>query len=307
MRSKTLDTVAIIGVGLLGGSLGMALKQKGLARRVIGVARRAQALQKALELGAVDEGGLDAIPAVSEAGLVILATPMLQMPNLLTTIAPAVPAGCVLSDMGSAKSTIAEFADSLALSNFVGGHPMAGSEKKGVEYARPDLFAGAIYFLTPTLKTSKNAVSMLRDLAQNLGAAPVVLSPDQHDRIVAVTSHLPHLLAASLLKLALATTHSEPMTKKGMATGFRDLTRVASGDVEMWRDVFLSNRKHLLKALDAFSEVCAEVRGLLQGEDTSALAEWLADAKGFREKVYGSGSCEPSPSESQPSTAKPQP
>lgn len=290
MERRTFDTVTIIGVGLLGGSYGLALKERGLARRVIGVPRRAETIPKAIEIGAIDEGGLDPVSAVAEAELVVLATPVLQMPGILRAITPAAPVECVLSDAGSSKTTIANLADSLSLSNFVGGHPMAGSEKKGVEHSRADLFVGATYFLTPTDQTDEAALSRVRELVVALGAAPVVFSPERHDRVVAVTSHLPHLLAASLLRLALATSESEPLTRKGMATGLRDLTRIASGDVEMWRDIYLSNRGPLLQALDALGDICAEARTLLEKEDASAISEWLAAAREFREEVYGSAS-----------------
>jgi len=277
----------------------LALKQRQLARRVIGVARRSETIPQAIELGAIDEGGLDPLAAVSEADLVILATPVLQMAGLLRAIAPALPAGCIISDAGSSKADITSVADSLGLGEFVGGHPMAGSEKKGVDYARADLFVGATYFLTPTVHTDGDAVSRVAQLVQGLGALPVVLSPERHDRIVAVTSHLPHLLAASLMKLILNETTRDPLTGKGMATGLRDVTRTTSGDVEMWRDVYVSNRGRLLEALESFGAVCAEVRALLEKGEASAIAEWLAGAKRFREEVYGSQPSASGPPEGQ--------
>jgi len=287
MSKQTIDTVAVIGVGLLGGSLGLALKKNGLAGRVIGVARRSETIPTAIELGAIDEGSLDPIAAVSQADLVFLATPVLQMPRLLEVIAPALSANCIVTDTGSSKENIVEFAAALGIRSFVGGHPMAGSEKKGVAYARPDLFSGRTYFLTPTAQTDEAALTTVRDLVTGFGAIPVILPPERHDRIVAITSHLPHLLASSLIRLALATSKVEPLLEKGMATGLRDITRIASGDVEMWRDIYISNRNHLLDALDSLEEILAQARALLKDGDAPALAQLLSEAKDFRERVYG--------------------
>lgn len=287
MAGLAFDTVALIGVGLLGGSYGLALKERGLARKVVGVPRSQETIRKAMEVGAIDEGGLDAVSAVSGAELVILATPVQQMPDVLRKTAGAMGADCIVSDAGSSKAAILDCASSLGLGRFVGGHPMAGSEKKGVEFARADLFVGATYFLTPTDQTEPAALSRMEELAVALGAEPVVLPPDQHDRIVALTSHLPHLVAASLVRLAAENSQAEPLTRKGMATGFRDVTRVASGDVEMWRDIYLSNGKALLEALERMEGVFREARALLEKGDAFRIAEWLSEAKKFRDEAYG--------------------
>ena len=304
MAALLFDTVTIIGVGLLGGSYGLALKERGLARRIIGVPRRAETIPQAVELGAIDEGTLDPLTAVSGADLVLLVTPVLKIREILKTVAPALPEDCIVSDAGSSKGAITDVAESLALRRFVGGHPMAGSEKKGVEHARADLFVGATYFLTPTSDTDESALAALDNLARSLGAAPVVLAPETHDRIVAVTSHLPHLLAASLVRLMLAEDQREPLTRKGMATGLRDFTRIAAGDAEVWGEIFLSNRKELLEALRKLGDICAEARMMLENEDDLDLAEWLAEARNFREEVYGAADGASDRAASRPPTSE---
>lgn len=286
MKPPNFQVVSIIGIGLIGGSLGMALKQRGLAKKVIGVARTEKTLSTALQQGAADEVTSNSLEAVAEADLVFLSTPVLQIPALLRSIAPKLPRNCIVSDTGSSKQMIVEAASSLGSLRFVGGHPMAGSENKGVEHARPDLFEGAVYFLTQTEKTDPEALTALSDLAEELGAKPLILSPERHDRIVAATSHLPHVLAAALVKLAQRAKEADPLVLQGMATGFKDATRIASGDPEMWSDIFISNRERILEALKEWEGITGELEKILEAGDRSGLISWLSEAKAFREEVY---------------------
>ena len=186
-------------MGLLGGSLGMALKRRGLARRVVGVARRPEALERARELGAIDEGGLDIAAAVAGADLTFLCVPVLAITRLLPLLAPHVRAGGLVTDVGSTKAGIVGAGESVLPGRFLGGHPMAGSEQAGIEDADPLLFEGATWALTPG--DASAPVEPLAELIAELGALPLVLPPEVHDQAVAATSHLPHVAAAALARV----------------------------------------------------------------------------------------------------------
>jgi prephenate dehydrogenase len=282
------ETVALVGVGLLGGSLGLALRKRRLARRVIALARRPETARRALEIGAADEGGSDIPGGVGGADLVVLCTPVLTMPALVEQIAPRLKPGALVTDVGSTKAVLVrELPPRLRPENlYVGGHPMAGSEKTGVEAASADLFVGARYLLTPTPDTPVAAVERLERWIAGLGARPVRLQPEAHDRAVAGISHLPHVVAAALAT-AVA---SEPgaggpdlaTLRELIAGGFRSTTRIAASSPEMWRDICLTNQAAVLEALGEFERELARFRGALEAEDGNALLEAFQQARRAR-------------------------
>lgn len=273
-------TAAIVGVGLLGGSLGLALRRRGLARRVVGIARRQATLDEALALGAIDEGTLDLRAGVARADLVVLATPVGSMVELARQAADALPPDALMTDVGSTKAEVVLGIEAVAAGRFrfVGSHPMAGSEKRGVSEAVAGLFEGALCFVTPTPRTDPQALAAVTRLWEGVGARVRCLEPAEHDRLVAFASHLPHLAAAAIVKA----TPSEALACIG--PGFRDTTRVASGDPRMWADVCLHNRASILRAIEGLQAHLSNLHRILtQGTEAELLA-WLQSAKEIRDR-----------------------
>ena len=272
--------VTIVGVGLLGGSAGLALKAFDPRIRVAGVGRRMRSLEQALAIGAVDSVHTDAAEAVGQTDLVILATPVGAFEHHMRAIAEHLAPGAIVTDVGSTKASVVRSAHRIVgARRFCGSHPMAGSEQKGPNSARADLFAGATCILTPTAKTPTEVARRVRRLWEKMGMRTVVMTPARHDRVVARVSHLPHALAGLLMLLP------EPADLDVSATGFRDTTRLASGDPEMWRDIFLTNRAGILRALDDFDGSLRGLRGLVAAGDGRGLEEFFAAARKRRDST----------------------
>ena len=282
---KTWERVAIVGVGLIGGSIGLALRERGLAREVIGIGRRESTLQTASRRGAVTSTTTDLERGVAAADLVLVCTPVEQVVPYLLRAAAACSAGAMLTDVASTKRSIVTEVErqwtpfqtrGLA---FVGGHPLAGSEKTGPEYARADLFVGRAVVLTPTERTDLGSCQRLEDLWRALGARVFRMSPGDHDRAVAAISHVPHLVASAL---AAATPLGDlPL----VAGGWLDTTRVAAGDPELWRQILVDNRDDVLKTLGQFATVLDLFRSALERDDQQQLLELLAAGRRNREAV----------------------
>ncbi len=246
--------VTLVGVGLLGGSLGLALRQRRLADCVTGFVRRAASVRECEKVGAVNLAIRDLRDSVQGSDLIVLCTPIAQMQPLVQQMLPTLKPGAIVTDVGSAKATIVRDLESLvekAGAHFVGSHPMAGAEKMGVAAARADLFLNAVSVITPTRKTNKAAAARIAGLWESVGARVLRLTPERHDELVSRSSHLPHVVAATLANLVLDPRWPEQQTEL-CANGFRDTTRVASGSPEMWRDIALANGKHLGRAVDLF-------------------------------------------------------
>lgn len=283
--------VTLIGVGLLGGSLGLALKQRRLAGRVEGYVRREASIAECERLGVVDHATTDLLAAVKDADLVVLCTPLAQMRVLAEQCAPALKPGALVTDVGSVKgSVVAELEPifSKAGAQFIGSHPMAGAEKTGPAAARADLFEKAVCIVTPGAKTPAKLVKQMEGFWSAVGGRPLCLSPDQHDSLVARSSHLPHVVAAELANYVLSPAH--PKEQPALcATGFRDTTRIAAGSPEMWRDIALANRKHLARALGVFIEDLQEFQRALEAGDAKAMDEFFEMAKHRRDQWVGNG------------------
>ena len=277
--------ITIIGVGLLGGSIGLAVKRRRLAREVAGFVRRAASLKDCEKAGAVDYATTDLLAAVSNADLVILCTPLAQMRSLVQQFLPALKRGAVVTDVGSVKADVVRELESVVKksgAHFVGSHPMAGGEKMGVLAAKMDLYSGAVCVITPTKKSNTGAVRKLEQFWQSLGARMLRLDAAQHDLLVSRSSHLPHVLAATLVNLVLEPAH--PQTQVGLcATGFRDTTRIASGSPEMWRDIVLANRKNVARSVEAFVTELNKFQSALKRSDAQAVEKIFATAKRRRD------------------------
>jgi len=280
------EKVTLVGVGLLGGSLGLALRQKRLARTVVGFVRRKASVSECRHAGAVDRATLDLRKAVEQADLVILCTPIAQMLALTRQLLPQLKHGAIVTDVGSVKRGVVRALEPLvakAGGRFVGSHPMAGSEKAGVRAARADLFKSAICVVTPTTKSNKAAVQQVEQLWRAVGGRPVRMTPALHDALVSRSSHLPHVVAAALANHVL-----DPARPKGQpvlcANGFRDTTRIASSPPEMWRDIVLANRRNVAKALDSFIADLEKTRDALAKSDLKGLTRFLRAAKQRRDR-----------------------
>jgi prephenate dehydrogenase len=273
--------VSLIGVGLLGGSLGLALKRRRLADAVVGFVRRPASIAECEALGAVDLATLDLRQAVSGADLLVFCTPLAQMKSLLNQMLPLLKVGAIVTDVGSVKGSVVKQLEPLtakARCHFVGSHPMAGSEKTGVTAARAELFNNAVCVVTPTQKTNPRALRAIARLWKDVGARTIELSPEAHDDMVSRSSHLPHVVAATLANLVLDPSHPKQQGTL-CANGFRDTTRVASGSPEMWRDIALANRDNLGKALDTYIHGLDLFRRALKRSDEAALTKHFESAR----------------------------
>jgi len=278
---KRFETVAIIGVGLIGGSIGLALRKLGLAERVVGVGRRQASLRTARRVGAVHNTTIDLARGVAEADLVVVCSPVGRIVEHVRAAAEHCPPETLITDTGSTKQSIVEALDDGLPRGcrFLGGHPLAGSEKTGASHARPELFAGRVAILTPTRNTRPTDYDLVEQLWSCLGSVVVQMSADEHDRTLAATSQLPHVVA-----VALAGTLPESCFRFS-GTGFQDTTRLAAGNPELWVQIFSLNRDNVLAALGLFEEQLAALRTAIQENDRSALETILRKAKKNRDAL----------------------
>lgn len=277
--------ISIIGVGLLGGSLGLAIKKRNVAGSVHAFVRRASSVAQCQTAGAADLATQDIAKAVENADLVILCTPLSQMAELAARMRGHLKPGAIVTDVGSVKGSVVQEVEPLirrANAVFVGSHPMAGSEKTGLAAARADLFDNAICLITPTPQTPSDAVATVQSFWKSVGCCPVRMSPEMHDDLVSRSSHLPHVVAAELANYVLSPAHPKEQALV-CANGFRDTTRIAAGSPEMWRDIALSNRKNLSRVLGVFIEDLQEFQLALDRQDVAAIEEFFTKAHQRRE------------------------
>jgi prephenate dehydrogenase len=270
-------SVAVVGLGLMGASLCLDLTKGKLCREVRGVARRTATVLEAFFAGAVDLATNDLVTGVLGADIVILATPVRTIVDMLQEIGPHLQPGTLVMDMGSTKAEIcAAMATMPAAVQPIGGHPMCGKETAGFGSAEAGLYVNAPWVLTPLARTSPGTVQLATELAQAVGARPVVLEATRHDRLVASISHLPFLLASALVHAVAQTGSDDAMVWKLAAGGFRDTSRVAASDTRMFMDILMTNRSAVLEQLDHFVQHITEIRALLAQADETALSEKLA-------------------------------
>lgn len=273
--------ITLVGVGLLGGSLGLALKRRGLAGSVFGYVRRPSSVRECEQTGAVDRATLDFAEAVRDASLVVFCTPLAQMRPLGRQLGSCLKRGAVVTDVGSVKATVVRDLERVvgkAGGHFVGSHPMAGSEKTGVRAATPELFIDAACVITPTRQSAPGAVRQVEQLWRSVGGRPLHMSPAVHDELVGRSSHLPHIVAAELANLVLNPVHPKEQATL-CATGFRDMTRIACSSVEMWRDIALGNRRCLCRALKQFIADLEQLQRALRTQNEQAISAFLQSAQ----------------------------
>ena len=277
--------VAIIGLGLIGGSIGLALRQgKKPNWRIVGNSRRRETVARALNLGAIERGETNLRDAVEQAELVIIATPVLTVKRILSRIAPNLRSGCTVTDTGSTKVQVMKWAEELLppTVNFVGGHPMAGRETYGIQAARADLFQRCTYCLTPSEKASPESVDTVVDMTKQLGAIPFFIDAQEHDNLVAGISHLPMLLSAALVSLTARNRSWSEMSKLA-SSGYHDLTRLASGNPEVNSHICLSNQEAIVDWIDRFSQELERYRQMVIKGD-KRLEQVLAEANKARQE-----------------------
>jgi prephenate dehydrogenase len=272
------NRITIIGVGLIGGSLAKALKKRHLCKKVIGHFRNKAKLQKALRAKIVDEGYLSLDQAILNSDLVVLALPINHIVSFMRKIQRIKNKRILTIDVGSTKSQVTAMADKLNL-DFVGTHPLAGSEKKGSDFSSGDLFVGSKVIITPTKNTSKKSLAKINRFWKKLGAQTITLSPEQHDKILAFISHLPHLNAFCLMN-SIPSAHL-----KFSATGLKDSTRIALSDAEVWTDIMLSNKKALLTSINSFEDKLKKIKKAIQKNKRSELLDFITASKEKRERI----------------------
>lgn len=286
-----IDKLVVVGVGLIGGSFALALKEAGALGRAVGVGRGAQSIRRALELKIIDAaGGFDAA-TFGDADLVLLAAPVGQMQSIMRSIAPLLGARAVVTDAGSTKQDVVALARrelKTVLPRFVPGHPIAGTEKAGADAAFAQLYRGRKVVLTPLKETDPNALSFTRAAWEQCGARVVELDPREHDAVLATVSHLPHVLAYTLVDQVARHRDAQRFFSYA-AGGFRDFTRIASSHPEMWRDICLANRKALLAELRRYGRALERVRRMLERGDGRALEALFSAARAARDRWLKDG------------------
>ena len=277
--------ISIIGTGLIGGSLAKAVRQSGFAKTIVGADRDEAALQTAVELGVIDRYSMDLAEAVASSDIIVLAVPVRQTEAVLKQLLPGLPADAIVTDVGSSKAHVVEAAERALgekLCRFVPGHPIAGREKSGVAAAETELFRDHRVILTPLESTRQDAIDVVTDMWNSVGSQTCCLSVQQHDLVLAATSHLPHVLAYATVDTLAGTDYVEEIFEFA-AGGFRDFSRIASSDPIMWRDVCLTNKSAILNVLDQFQTRLSEIRSAIEADDSDKLTETFASSKKIRD------------------------
>lgn len=272
---RLFKKIAIVGVGLIGGSLALAIKQKRLAEEIIGVSRRKKTLRLAKGNRAIDRGSQD-IRIIAGADLVVLAAPVCTILDLARVVSKIIRKDCIVIDVGSTKQEIVASCDKL-FANYLGCHPLAGSEKKGVIHAHPHLFKDSLCILTPTPKTNPRTLKVIKNLWNQVGAKTLSLSASKHDRILSFVSHLPHAFAFSLINAVPAS------YLKLSSSGLRDATRIAASDPRIWENIFLSNQGNIIKAIERLEAQLGFLKSAIKKPDPQQLNKILKLAKRRRQ------------------------
>ena len=285
--AEPFKKVVLLGCGMIGSSFGLALRQRGLADQIVGLGRRIETLDTALQLGAITSYDTDVARAVQGADLVYLATPVHTLRQYLAQILPLVESDCLVTDGGSIKASLIAEAESAprGCERFVGGHPMAGSEKTGPEHGDPDLFVGASYYIVPGPRSDPAAILRLEETVSALGSLPVRIQPELHDELVAWTSHLPHAAVYALAYTIGQSDVPDELLAHGIGGGLRDSTRVASSSAAMWCDIFLDNSEHVTDLIRLLRATLERLELLIQEGDPEALQSFLEEARRQRERL----------------------
>lgn len=281
---KKPTRITIIGLGLIGGSLGLALKQAGPSITITGYSRRSSTVRKALRIGAIDHGSRSITASVKNADFVFICTPVRTVRDILTIIAPALPRNCTVTDAASTKTDVMKWAIKLLPGhvNFIGGHPMAGKEVAGINAAEATLFRNCVWCLTPSPGASGYSLRNLSVLVRKLGARPYVIDPARHDLLVAGISHLPLILSTALVSTTIKSSSWKEMSRLA-SSGFRDVTRLASGDSHIYTDICLTNQRSIIHWIDDFTKEIKRFRNLVADGD-EALGKAFSKAREARDR-----------------------
>lgn len=279
--------LTIIGVGLIGGSLAMVLRKKGMVGEIIGVGRGVSNLELAVKLDVIDKFTTDAASGVMDADLVVVATPVASIDEVLKKIAPHLKEGAILTDVGSVKGAIVKAAEKLLPSgvHFVGGHPIAGTEESGVGAAFPTLFENHKCILTPTAKTNREALEKIKKAWEAAGSEVILMDDSKHDKILAAVSHLPHVIAYSLVNTVDDVKDFEESILKYSAGGFRDFTRIASSSPEMWRDICVLNKEATLDMITRFEKTLSRLKNHIEKSDGHEIFKEFDKSKRARDSI----------------------
>ena len=282
-----INRLAVIGVGLIGGSLARILRERGEVGEIVGIGRGEENLRRALDLGVIDRYEQDPIKGVCGADMVFLATPVCTIAPLLASIASYLAPGAIVTDGGSVKEELVAACERLVPSGcyFVGGHPIAGTEKSGVDASFSTLYKGRRCIVTPTASTDEKALARVVRMWETAGSEVVLMDPVKHDKVVAAISHLPHMVAYSLVHAVADYDGCDESILKYSAGGFRDFTRIASSDPAMWRDIALQNRSAVLEMMDFFTTRYALLRSLVAAGDADGLEAFFAHSREQRDSI----------------------
>ena len=274
--------IVVLGVGLIGGSIGLAAKEWLDDAEVVGFGRSAERLDRARELGAIDRATTDIADALDGAAACFACAPVGALPGLVEDALAAAPADCVVTDVGSTKRRIVE---SITDERFVGGHPIAGAETAGVEHARADLFQGATWYLTPGERSSGLLYERLHRFVVAVGARPIAIDAETHDRLLATVSHLPHVIANVLVAQAARALDEQGEALPRVGPSFRDATRVAGANTDIWTDIYLSNAESLAAEVDETVRQLEQVAAALRAGDPAGIADWNEAASDDRRRL----------------------
>ena len=281
-----MAVIGFIGLGLIGGSLARALRRSEPAHRLIAYSPRDEETSQALSEGVIDTVCRQNDPLFSTCDLIFLCAPVQTNISYLPFLKETARQDCILTDVGSVKGIMAESAASCGLADrFIGGHPMAGTEKSGYENSTDLLLENAWFFITPTEHSDPDAVSRYHSLVESIHALPLVITPEQHDRIVAGVSHLPHILASSLVNTVKTLDSEEEFMKLVAAGGFRDITRIASSSPDVWEQICLSNRDSILDTLDSFIEIIENAKSFISAGNGPALHRLFSESRDYRDSL----------------------
>ena len=284
--------ITIIGLGLIGGSIGLALKRAGSTAQLIGAARSQKTLDVALERNLVERVEIDIVKSVEDADLVILATPLSSFKKIIFEVSHNLKPGCIVTDTGSSKlKVIEELSNVIPMGvSFIPGHPIAGTELSGPEAGFAELFDDRWCVLTPTEDTNKDALNSIRFFWEELGSKVEIMNPEHHDRVLAITSHIPHLIAYNIVGTAndLANVTNKEVVKYS-AGGFRDFTRIAASDPKMWRDIFLYNDEAVLEMLSFFSKDLMKLKKAIEEKDSDLLQTFFENTREVRKNIIDAG------------------
>ncbi|WP_028842299.1 prephenate dehydrogenase [Thermodesulfovibrio yellowstonii] len=277
------NTVSILGVGLIGGSLALALKEKKLVNKIIGYGRNEQRLKEALKLGIIDSY-TTSFKKASQAELIVLATPAGIFEKIIIEMLDYIQEGTVIIDVGSVKESVVNIFEKILPKGvfFIGTHPIAGSDKTGFEHAKGDLFKKAKVIITPTENTDKSALEKVSNLWQKIGAVVEFMSADKHDKIYALVSHLPHLISFCMVNTVA---EMDKNFIKYAGSGFKDTTRIAKSSPEVWRDIFIMNDKNILQCLEIFAKNLKEIKKMLSKKDSEGVKTFIEKAKNLRKEI----------------------